>query len=116
MSGYKQGYQDGLKGRDRRGCSVEYLTGYREARREVRQINEALRVAEAKRYRDDQGNENFVSDGISDGEYFAVFRRAPGKLGIHRVRSKMLPLRASAVKAQIDLDVYAALKGWQLIQ
>jgi len=62
-------------------------------------------------YTDEKGAVYRVGSGISDGEYWMTLRRKRGKEGSHRVVSPLLPLRATLVEAQADLDKWAAIKG-----
>ncbi|MDI3480817.1 MAG: hypothetical protein PWQ97_472 [Tepidanaerobacteraceae bacterium] len=69
-------------------------------------------AVECSVYIDDKGNEFFVSDGLSMGEYRGTFIRNPsGKT--HRVKSRYMPMVRSAAKAQKNLDSYAKRHGLQ---
>jgi len=112
MTAYQRGYEFGMKGKPAKEVSTNYLAGYNEGRRAARTIREAARVANAPRYDDGRGNVVFVSDGISDGKCFFTVKRRRDRLGMHRIKSPMLPERATAADAQQDLEIYASLKGW----
>lgn len=60
-----------------------------------------------RKYRDFQGRILFVSPGLSDGAVYMTVYRKPGGKGVHRVKSKFLPLRGTRELAQQDLDRYA---------
>lgn len=115
MSKYQSGFEDALRGAGRRDTSMDYMAGYIAGQDQLSEIDAELQKAESKRYQDEEGHEIFVSDALSDGKYYGTFKRKPGRPGTHRIVSKVLPLRQSAVKAQRDLDVYALLRGWERI-
>jgi hypothetical protein len=52
--------------------------------------------------------EHFVSSGISWGKTWATYTKKPGH-GMHRVKSKYLPLRAT--KKEAERDLYNWLQG-----
>ena len=64
-------------------------------------------------YIDDMGKVIKVSSGISSGKCWMAFRvKKSGAL--QRIKSKKLPERKTREEAQKDLDVYAALMGWDV--
>jgi hypothetical protein len=60
-----------------------------------------------RKYRDFQGRVLLVS--VSGGKFMTVYHR-PGCIGVHRVKSKFLPLRDTRDLAQQDLDRFARLR------
>jgi hypothetical protein len=60
---------------------------------------------------DENGRGVFVDSGLG-GRNFMSFRRS-ARGGLHRVKSKFLPLRKTFDEAQTDLNLYAQKKGWK---
>lgn len=60
-------------------------------------------------YRDENGRVYFVSDGISQGEFWGTFYRS-GTGSLRRYRG--LPMREDKRQAEEDLKLYAAARKW----
>lgn len=101
---------------------------------EIRRATEALRVDWNRRQREgkpmamrdvfseieaaqytDGKRTLFVSDGISGGRQWGTFRRKPSG-SLQRVKSPMLPMRTSRARAQVDLDAWAASRGYRRLE
>lgn len=62
-------------------------------------------MAKPTAYYDDRGRVVAVIHGLAD--------RWISARGRHRVKSQVLPPRATREEAQADLDAYAAERGWE---
>jgi hypothetical protein len=67
------------------------------------------RMAKDVIYLDGNGDQVFVSSGISSGVWMTMKQN---KGGMHRVKSPNLPVRKTFAQAQEDLDAYAKRRGW----
>jgi len=63
-------------------------------------------------WRDENGETVFVSSGLGKRKFMSFRRSASG--GLHRVKTKFLPVRNNFDDAQEDLNLYARKKGWKL--
>jgi len=63
-------------------------------------------------WHDENGEEVFVDSGLGKRHYMSFRRSASG--GLHRVKTKFLPVRNNFDDAQTDLNLYARKKGWTL--
>lgn len=67
------------------------------------------------KYSDSKGRLIFVSSGLGGDQYMTMYKN-PDKwtsAGMHRLKSKELPLRDTKEEAQADLDALAKKKGWK---
>jgi len=62
------------------------------------------------KYMDNDGAIVEVAHGL--GDVWIVGRPNPRTYGHHRVTTKAMPPRQSAAECQVDLDAYAASRGW----
>jgi hypothetical protein len=63
-------------------------------------------------WHDTNGKAVFVDSGIG-GKNYMSFRRSDSG-GLHRVKTKYLPVRETFDEAQKDLNLYATTYGWKL--
>ena len=61
-------------------------------------------------WRDENGIAVFVDHEIGGGNFMSFRRGKSG--GLHRVKTKSLPLQKTFDEAQADLNLYAEKKGW----
>ena len=67
-------------------------------------------------YKNFEGNELFVSPGISNGTTWMTVKRKPGRASTKRVKSKFLPLRESRDLAQFDLYRWAYERKLEVVR
>lgn len=69
------------------------------------------------KYRDKNGRVLFVDSGISGGLWWGTYyHKWPGGWSTKRCCSPRLPNRPTKSEAQADLDAYAAVQGWEVVQ
>jgi hypothetical protein len=63
-------------------------------------------------WRDENDEAVFVDSGLGNKNFMSFRRSKRG--GLHRVKTKFLPVRKIFDEAQTDLNLYAQKKGWKL--
>lgn len=100
---------------DRTTCGSMYPSDY--MYKDMKPCNMYTSQMTQKRYVDTKtGRLIFVSAGLGGEDYMTMYQDA-GKWnsgGMHRLKSKDLPIRNTQEEAQADLDGYAAKKGWKV--